>query len=153
MPRGTPSGWQPGRDGPANTETKRRSLPLCLRTGRSLARQPWVASATYYAAPRWLRRACHVLPTAARSGLRYRGRADAVADLDAALDFAYDGSSNVVDQYVTYLRKKVDVPFGRHDLETVRGWVTGCAKPNRSEGSRALTAWLDADIAGDTACE
>jgi two-component system, OmpR family, response regulator len=41
--------------------------------------------------------------------------------LDAAWDFGYDGSSNVVDQYVTYLRKKVDVPFGRHDLETVRG--------------------------------
>ena len=41
--------------------------------------------------------------------------------LDAAWDLAYDGSSNVVDQYVTYLRKKVDVPFGRHDLETVRG--------------------------------
>jgi two-component system OmpR family response regulator len=41
--------------------------------------------------------------------------------LEAAWDFAYDGTSNVVDQYVTYLRKKVDVPFGRHDLETVRG--------------------------------
>jgi len=41
--------------------------------------------------------------------------------LDAAWDFAYDGTSNVVDQYVTYLRKKIDVPFGRHDLETVRG--------------------------------
>jgi two-component system OmpR family response regulator len=37
------------------------------------------------------------------------------------LDFAYDGTSNVVDQYVTYLRRKIDVPFGRHDLETVRG--------------------------------
>ena len=22
---------------------------------------------------------------------------------------------------MTYLRKKIDVPFGRHDLETVRG--------------------------------
>ena len=41
--------------------------------------------------------------------------------LDAAWDFAYDGTSNVVDQYMTYLRKKIDVPFGRHDLETVRG--------------------------------
>ena len=41
--------------------------------------------------------------------------------LDAAWDFAYDGSSNVVDQYVTYLRRKIDTPFGRHDLETVRG--------------------------------
>ncbi len=41
--------------------------------------------------------------------------------LDAAWDFAYDGTSNVVNQYVTYLRKKIDVPFGRRDLETVRG--------------------------------
>ena len=40
---------------------------------------------------------------------------------DAAWDFGYDGTSNVVDQYMTYLRKKIDVPFGRHDLETVRG--------------------------------
>ena len=39
----------------------------------------------------------------------------------AAWDFAYEGTSNVVDQYVTYLRRKVDVPFGRHDIETVRG--------------------------------
>jgi two-component system, OmpR family, response regulator len=41
--------------------------------------------------------------------------------LDAAWDFAYEGTSNVVDQYVTYLRRKIDVPFGRRDLETVRG--------------------------------
>jgi two-component system OmpR family response regulator len=41
--------------------------------------------------------------------------------LDAAWDFAYDGTSNVVDQYVTYLRRKIDVPFGHHDIETVRG--------------------------------
>ena len=41
--------------------------------------------------------------------------------LEAAWDFAYDGSSNVVDQYVTYLRRKIDTPFGRHDIETVRG--------------------------------
>ena len=41
--------------------------------------------------------------------------------LDHVWDFAYDGVSNVVDQYVAYLRKKVDRPFGRDDLETVRG--------------------------------
>jgi two-component system, OmpR family, response regulator len=41
--------------------------------------------------------------------------------LEAGWDFAYDGTSNVVDQYVTYLRKKIDTPFGRHDIETVRG--------------------------------
>jgi len=36
-------------------------------------------------------------------------------------DFGYDGGSNVVDQYVNYLRRKIDAPFGRHDIETVRG--------------------------------
>ncbi|WP_272950270.1 response regulator transcription factor [Nocardioides cynanchi] len=41
--------------------------------------------------------------------------------IDAVWDFAYDGTSNVVDQYVNYLRRKVDAPFGRHDLGTVRG--------------------------------
>lgn len=41
--------------------------------------------------------------------------------IDAAWDFAYEGTSNVVDQYVRYLRAKIDTPFGRRDLETVRG--------------------------------
>ena len=41
--------------------------------------------------------------------------------IEAVWDFAYDGTSNVVDQYVNYLRRKVDIPFGRHDIETVRG--------------------------------
>jgi len=41
--------------------------------------------------------------------------------VDHAWDFAYDGGSNVVDVYVRYLRRKIDVPFGRSDLETVRG--------------------------------
>ena len=41
--------------------------------------------------------------------------------IDAVWDFAYEGTSNVVDQYVTYLRRKIDKPFGRGDIETVRG--------------------------------
>ncbi len=41
--------------------------------------------------------------------------------IEAVWDFAYDGTSNVVDQYVNYLRRKVDAPFGRQDIETVRG--------------------------------
>jgi len=41
--------------------------------------------------------------------------------LDHAWDYTYEGVSNVVDQYVGYLRKKVDRPFGRSDIETVRG--------------------------------
>ncbi|MDP9226737.1 MAG: response regulator transcription factor [Actinomycetota bacterium] len=36
-------------------------------------------------------------------------------------DFAYDGDSNVVDVYVRYLREKIDRPFGRESLQTVRG--------------------------------
>ena len=41
--------------------------------------------------------------------------------IEEVWDWAYDGGSNVVDQYVNYLRRKIDVPFGRHDIETVRG--------------------------------
>lgn len=41
--------------------------------------------------------------------------------IESVWDFAYDAGSNVVDQYVAYLRRKIDAPFGRHDLETVRG--------------------------------
>lgn len=41
--------------------------------------------------------------------------------LEQVWDFAFDGVSNVVDQYVRYLRRKIDEPFGRRDLETVRG--------------------------------
>jgi two-component system OmpR family response regulator len=41
--------------------------------------------------------------------------------IDHVWDFAYDGTSNVVDVYVRYLREKIDRPFGRHSLETIRG--------------------------------
>ena len=41
--------------------------------------------------------------------------------LEHAWDFAYDGGSNVVDVYVRYLREKIDRPFGRTSLRTVRG--------------------------------
>ena len=41
--------------------------------------------------------------------------------IESVWDFAYDRGSNVVDQYVAYLRRKVDTPFGRGDIETVRG--------------------------------
>ena len=41
--------------------------------------------------------------------------------LEHVWDFAYDGRSNVVDVYVRYLREKIDRPFERHSIETVRG--------------------------------
>jgi two-component system, OmpR family, response regulator len=41
--------------------------------------------------------------------------------LDGAWDIAFESRSNVVDVYVRYLREKIDRPFGRDSLETVRG--------------------------------
>ena len=41
--------------------------------------------------------------------------------LDHAWDLAYEARSNVVDVYVRRLRDKVDRPFGREEIETVRG--------------------------------
>jgi two-component system OmpR family response regulator len=41
--------------------------------------------------------------------------------LEAAWDSAFESRSNVVDVYVRYLREKIDRPFGRASLETVRG--------------------------------
>jgi DNA-binding response OmpR family regulator len=36
-------------------------------------------------------------------------------------DAHYDGDENVVEVYIGYLRRKIDVPFGTHTIETVRG--------------------------------
>jgi two-component system, OmpR family, response regulator len=36
-------------------------------------------------------------------------------------DFDFDGDSNVVEVYIGRLRRKVDKPFGREDIETLRG--------------------------------
>ncbi len=41
--------------------------------------------------------------------------------LEHVWDYTYDGVSNVVDQYIGYLRRKIDRPFGVAQLETVRG--------------------------------
>lgn len=41
--------------------------------------------------------------------------------LEHVWDFAYEGDSNIVDVYVRYLREKVDRPFQRDSIETIRG--------------------------------
>ncbi len=41
--------------------------------------------------------------------------------LDAVWDWAYDGSPNIVEVYISNLRRKIDTPFGRQAIETVRG--------------------------------
>jgi two-component system OmpR family response regulator len=40
--------------------------------------------------------------------------------LEGAWDMAYEPRSNVIDVYVRYLREKIDKPFDRHSLETLR---------------------------------
>ena len=54
--------------------------------------------------------------------MRYRGQVLSRFDLiEHAWDFAYEPRSNVVEVYVRRLREKVDRPFGRSSIETVRG--------------------------------
>ncbi|GAA4282983.1 response regulator transcription factor [Brevibacterium daeguense] len=52
-------------------------------------------------------------------------RADEVVSkteiMDNVWDTAYEGSENIVEVYIGYLRKKIDVPFGLTTLTTVRG--------------------------------
>jgi len=35
-------------------------------------------------------------------------------------DFAFEGDPNIVEVYASQLRQRIDVPFGRHSLQTVR---------------------------------
>jgi len=54
--------------------------------------------------------------------LRHAGQAlTRLQLLEGAWDMAFESRSNVVDVYVRYLREKVDRPFDRESLETVRG--------------------------------
>ena len=41
--------------------------------------------------------------------------------LECVWDYDYEQRSNVVAVYVRYLREKIDRPFGRHTIETLRG--------------------------------
>ncbi|OIV36351.1 DNA-binding response regulator [Mangrovactinospora gilvigrisea] len=40
--------------------------------------------------------------------------------LEHVWDFAYDGDPNIVEVYISALRRKIDAPFGRRTIETVR---------------------------------
>ena len=50
-------------------------------------------------------------------------RSGEVVSKSSLIDHVWDGDAdpNVVEVYVGYLRRKIDVPFGRQTLETVRG--------------------------------
>jgi two-component system, OmpR family, response regulator len=40
--------------------------------------------------------------------------------LDNVWDFAFDGDPNIVEVYIRHLRRKIDEPFGRKAIETIR---------------------------------
>jgi two-component system, OmpR family, response regulator len=41
--------------------------------------------------------------------------------LDHVWDDDFEGDPNIIDVYIRYLRKKIDLPLGRQAIETVRG--------------------------------
>lgn len=54
--------------------------------------------------------------------LRHRGDVVSKSEiLEGVWDAHYDGDPNVVEVYVGYLRRKIDLPYGRRAIETVRG--------------------------------
>jgi len=54
--------------------------------------------------------------------LRHKGEVVPKAEIfDSVWDAGGDSALNVVEVYVGYLRRKIDLPFGRHALGTVRG--------------------------------
>ena len=63
--------------------------------------------------------------------------------LDAVWDPAFDGEPNIVEVYIRYLRRKIDLPFGRRAIETARGQGYRLAPGRRltagTAGSRTST--------------
>jgi len=54
--------------------------------------------------------------------LRNKGTVLSKAQILAAVwDAHYDGDDNIVEVYIGYLRRKIDTPFGRQAIETMRG--------------------------------
>ncbi|MGW6145448.1 response regulator transcription factor [Streptomyces sp. NPDC055140] len=54
--------------------------------------------------------------------LRHRDEVVTKTDiLTHVWDENFDGDINIVEVYVGYLRRKIDAPFGRHTIETLRG--------------------------------
>jgi DNA-binding response OmpR family regulator len=116
--------------------TKPFSFVVLVARLRALIRRgapprPAVLSAgdlTLDPATRQVSRGDTVIPLTAREFgvLEYllRRAGDVVSKVDIlqhVWDTNYDGDPNVVEVYVGYLRRKIDAPFGRQALRTVRG--------------------------------
>src|SRR6266508_1649670 len=61
--------------------------------------------------------------------------------LEHVWDFNYEGLSNVVDVYVGYLRRKLEQPFGRPLLRTVRGVGYADRKSTRLNSSHVAISY------------
>lgn len=54
--------------------------------------------------------------------MRREGQVASKAEiLDHVWDYEFEGDDNIVEVYVRYLRRKIDLPFEREAIETVRG--------------------------------
>jgi two-component system OmpR family response regulator len=54
--------------------------------------------------------------------MRHPGEVVRKADImNGVWDSGYSGDPNIVEVYIRYLRTKIDIPFGREAIETVRG--------------------------------
>ena len=54
--------------------------------------------------------------------VRHEGQVVSKEDLLGAVwSDDFDGDPNIVEVYIRRIRKKIDEPFGRHAIETVRG--------------------------------
>ena len=54
--------------------------------------------------------------------MRRKGEAVSKRDiLEHVWDFDFEGDLNIIEVYIRHLRNKLDRPFGRHSIETVRG--------------------------------
>ena len=86
-----------------------------------------------------------------------RGRRRRREILDNVWDFAFEGDPNIVEVYIRHLRRKLDEPFGRQLIETIRGAglparprrrltrcagsrPSGCASPWRAVAGRRRRA-------------
>jgi two-component system OmpR family response regulator len=75
--------------------------------------------------------------------MRHRGDVVSKAEiLENVWDANYDGDPNVVEVYVGYLRRKIDAPYGRKAIETVRGMgyrlaADGGESPDRPDRATA----------------
>jgi two-component system, OmpR family, response regulator len=73
-------------------------------------------------------RGAEVLPLTARelSLLEFlmRRKGDVVTKqqiMENVWDYGFEGDPNIIEVYIARLRRKIDRPFGREDIETLRG--------------------------------